>query len=297
MNYFVKKETDKLLHGQRRFLAYFATLTLSIVTIASCNNDPADDDDNDDGTFEMIEVDGGTFIMGATEEQGSDVFEIEKPTHQVTLSSFYIGKYEVSQEEWESVMGTNPSYFKGANLPVERVSWDMIVGTSGEVYYTVNGVDYRTDGFCYKLSQKKGGGTRYRLPTEAEWEYAARGGRKSKGYMYSGSNTVGDVAWYGYYEENSDDYTTHPVGTKLPNELGIYDMSGNVWEWCSDWSGSYSRESQTNPTGPASGSVRVIRGGSWFSLAGSCRVSCRFYYYFPSYEDYYFGFRLASSSK
>ncbi|MDR1746940.1 MAG: formylglycine-generating enzyme family protein [Tannerella sp.] len=259
----------------------------------SCIHDGVDDEDDDDfwggsnsynGSFEMVKVDGGTFIMGATEEQGSDAYDNEKPAHQVTLSSFYIGKYEVTQEEWESVMGTTTSFIKGENLPVEFVSWNMIVGTSGEVGYTVNGVDYCTDGFCYKLSQKKGGGARYRLPTEAEWEYAARGGRKSKGYKYSGSNTVGDVAWY-YYNSNK---TKHSVGTKMPNELGLYDMSGNVWEWCSDRYGSYSSEQH---------SYRVIRGGYWGYYARDCRVSVR--NFDPSYgvNSDYGGFRLASSSK
>lgn len=201
--------------------------------------------------FTVVAVEGGTFTMGATSEQGSDAYDGEKPTHQVTLSDFYIGKYEVTQELWKAVMGSNPSYFTGTNLPVEYVSW----------------VDCQS--FITKLNELTG--KTFRLPTEAEWEYAARGGKKSKGYKYSGSNTIDNVAWYTSISSSK----THEVGTKSPNELGIYDMSGNVWEWCSDWYGSYSSSSQTDPTGPTSGSARVLRGGSWGNYARYCRVSLR----------------------
>ena len=202
-------------------------------------------------SFEMIAVEGGTFTMGATSEQGSDAYDDEKPTHQVTLSSYYIGKTEVTQELWQAVMGSNPSKFSGTNLPVEKVSWD----------------DCQT--FITKLNSLTG--KNFRLPTEAEWEYAARGGNMSQGYKYSGSNEIGDVAWY----DNNSGNKTHPVATKAPNELGIYDMSGNLWEWCSDWYGSYSSTAQTNPTGPDSGSNRITRGGSWgYDLTG-CRVAIR----------------------
>ena len=202
-------------------------------------------------SFEMIAVKGGTFTMGATSEQGSDAESDEKPTHSVTLSDYYIGKFEVTQELWQAVMGNNPSYYKGNNLPVEQVSWNDV------------------QEFIKKLNQKTG--ANFRLPTEAEWEYAARGGNKSQGYKYSGSNTIGNVAWY---TDNSGS-KTHQVGTKAPNELGIYDMTGNVWEWCQDWYGSYSRDSQTNPKGASSGSSRVYRGGSWYYGAKSpaeCRI-------------------------
>ena len=215
----------------------------------------------------MVYVKGGTFTMGATAEQGSDVNDIEKPTHSVTLSDFYIGKYEVTQAQWKAIMGTTPSYFKGDNLPVEQVSWNDI------------------QEFIQKLNAQTG--KKFRLPTEAEWEYAARGGNKSKGYKYSGSNNIDEVAWY--YDNSSN--TTHPVGQKTPNELGIYDMSGNVWEWCQDWYGDYSSEAQTNPTGPSSGSNRVLRGGSWFNGARSCRVSYR-YGGTPDRRSYDLGFRL-----
>ncbi|OPZ44462.1 MAG: Serine/threonine-protein kinase pkn1 [Bacteroidetes bacterium ADurb.BinA104] len=202
---------------------------------------------------EMVFVKGGTFRMGATSEQGYNVYNDEKPAHSVTLSDYYIGKYEVTQAQWEAVMGNNPSNFKrDPNRPVEQVSWNDV-----QEYIT-------------KLNQLTG--KTYRLPTEAEWEYAARGGSSSRGYKYSGSNTLSDVAWY---DDNSND-ETHPVGTKNPNELGIYDMSGNVYEWCSDWYGAYSSNSQTNPQGPSEGSGRVGRGGGWDGGAGLCRVSIRY---------------------
>ena len=199
----------------------------------------------------MVLVEGGTFTMGATPEQGSDAYDDEEPAHKVTLDSFYIGKFPVTQRLWKAVMGSNPSYFKGDDLPVECVSWD----------------DVQT--FLRKLNAATG--KPYRLPTEAEWEYAARGGNKSQGYKYAGSNDPDLVAWY---SGNSGDHT-HDVGTRFPNELGIYDMSGNVWEWCQDWDGSYSSSPQRNPKGPNSGSYRVIRGGSWNYGAGCCRVSFR----------------------
>jgi formylglycine-generating enzyme required for sulfatase activity len=197
----------------------------------------------------MVYVSGGTFKMGGKRKPFFD----EKPTHSVTLSSYYIGKYEVTQAEWKTVMGSNPSEIKGDDRPVENVSWD----------------DCQT--FISRLNSITG--RSFSLPTEAQWEFSARGGNSSRGYKYSGSNNVGDVAWY---IDNSGG-TTHDVGTKSPNELGLYDMSGNVWEWCSDWGGNYSSNSQTNPTGPSSGSGRVNRGGSCGGLAGGCRVSCRYF--------------------
>ncbi|MDD6901103.1 MAG: SUMF1/EgtB/PvdO family nonheme iron enzyme [bacterium] len=202
-------------------------------------------------SFAMVPVAGGTFTMGATPEQGTNIDSNEKPTHQVTLSSYMIAKTEVTQALWRAVTGETPSYFKGDNLPVEQVSWDD----------------------CQKFITKLNAltGKNFRLPTEAEWEYAARGGNMSQGYKYSGSNEIGDVAWY----DNNSGNKTHSVATKAPNELGIYDMSGNLWEWCSDWYGSYSSTAQTNPTGPDSGSNRIIRGGSWGHDLLDCRVAIR----------------------
>jgi len=222
-------------------------------------------------SFKMVGVEGGTFTMGATAEQGSDVYEVEKPAHEVTLSSFSIGETEVTQALWQAVMGNNPSNFSGdLNCPVEMVSWN----------------DCQT--FITKLNEMTG--KNFRLPTEAEWEYAARGGNHSQGYKYAGSNTIDDVAWY----DGNSGSTTHPVGTKAPNELGLYDMSGNVYEWCQDWYGSYSSSPSTNPTGPSTGSYpyRVNRGGGWDYDAGCCRVSNRNCHY-PSYTRSYLGLRLA----
>jgi len=200
---------------------------------------------------EMIKVEGGSFIMGCTNEQGEDCETNETPSHTVTVSGFYMGKYEVTQDEWETVMGKNPSHFKGSNFPVESVSWNNI------------------QLFIKYLNAATG--KKYRLPTEAEWEFAARGGKLSKGYKYSGSNSADLVAWY---TENSNN-STHPVGAKEPNELGLYDMSGNVWEFCSDWYGKYSNASQIDPIGPEIGNERVARGGSWSNTAFSSRVSNR----------------------
>ncbi len=223
----------------------------------------------------MVYVEGGTFTMGATSEQGGDADGDEKPAHSVTLSSYHIGQTEVTQELWEAVMGSNPSKFKGSNRPVECVSWDDC------------------QEFLSRLNRITG--KRFRLPTEAEWEYAARGGSRSRGYKYSGSDYIYDVAWFVKNScdkgESSPDYGTHAVGTKLPNELGLYDMSGNVWEWCSDWYGAYS-SAQSNPTGPSSGSGRVGRGGGWNYDAGSCRVADR-RSTSPDYRNYYLGLRLA----
>ena len=201
--------------------------------------------------IEMVKVEAGSFDMGATSEM-QNPYSDEKPVHRVTLTNnYYVGKYEVTQALWQAVMGSNPSNFKGDALPVEQVSWNDC------------------QDFISKLNAMTG--KRFRLPTEAEWEYAARGGKKSRGYLFSGSITLGDVAWY---KENSGS-KTHVVGTKQPNELGIYDMSGNVWEWCQDWYDSYSSSPQTNPTGAVRGSDRVNRGGSWGNSAGYCRTSCR----------------------
>ncbi len=201
-------------------------------------------------SFTMVYVPGGTFTMGATSEQASDADSYEKPTHSVTLSGYYIGLTEVTQALWKAVMGSNPSYFKGDQLPVEQVSWNDC------------------QNFISSLNAKTG--KNFRLPTEAEWEYAARGGQ-SGGTKYAGSDNINSVAWYNYNSGRE----THNVATKSPNSLGIYDMSGNVWEWCQDWYGEYSRSSVTNPIGPSSGAYRVYRGGGWSGHARHCRVSHR----------------------
>ena len=179
-----------------------------------------------------------------------------------------IGKYEVTQKQWRDIMNNNPSDFKNCdNCPVENVSWNDV------------------QDFLQKLNQKTG--NNYRLPTEAEWEYAARGGNQSKGYTYSGSNSLTDVAW------NTDNSAskTHPVGQLQPNELGLFDMSGNICEWCNDWYSNYSPGSQTNPHGPSTGSLRVARGGSWYNSAWGCRSANRGSNY-PGHRNYFVGFRL-----
>ncbi|MCR4613239.1 MAG: formylglycine-generating enzyme family protein [Bacteroidaceae bacterium] len=224
-------------------------------------------------SFKMIKVEGGTFKMGVPPgqpkyEKGHDGHSVkicysddERPAHSVTLSSYYIGQTEVTQRLWQAVMGNNPSYFKGDGRPVEKVSW--------------------TDCQEFILKLNNMTGQHFRLPTEAEWEFAARGGTKSRGYKYSGSNTPGTVAWYigncKVYGGPGYGYSlfNHVVMMKNANELGLYDMSGNVSEWCQDWYGEYSISPQTNPKGPASGYERVIRGGSYKDGDVDCRVSSR----------------------
>ena len=211
-------------------------------------------------TFTMVRVEGGTFMMGATAEQ-TGAYSNEKPAHRVTLSDYYIGQTEVTQALWEAVMGETPTS--------DDDQWGPEIGL-GDNYpaYYISYNDVLS--FISKLNSLTG--RTFRMPTEAEWEYAARGGNKSKGYRYSGGNTLDNVGWY---EENSGE-KTHPVAQKSANELGLYDMSGNVYEWCSDRYGSYSSSSQTNPTGPSTGSTRVLRGGDWSGYyAGICRVANR----------------------
>ncbi|MBD5397246.1 formylglycine-generating enzyme family protein [bacterium] len=242
-------------------------------------------DEERDLGLKMVAVAGGTFQMGATSEQGDDAYDSEKPVHSVTLDGFYIGKTEVTQAQWEAVMGTTIAqqrdkagafklYGVGDDYPMYYVSWEEAVQ------------------FCEKLSQLTG--KTYRLPTEAEWEYAARGGQQADGTKYAGSNTIDDVAWY---NDNSGKQT-HPTGMKKPNGLGLYDMSGNVYEWCSDWyeSNYYSSSPSVNPQGSSSGSGRVSRGGGWYNNAVGCRVSRRLNYA-PDFRDYDLGFRVACSSK
>lgn len=199
----------------------------------------------------MVRVEGGTYMMGRNMGTDKEVKEDETPAHEVTLSDYYIGKYEVTQEEWEAVMGTNPAKFKDPKRPVEQVGWQDCVD------------------FAEKLSRLTG--KKFRLPTEAEWEYAARGGKLSKDYKYAGSNDADEVAWY----VSNCGGETHPVGQKKPNELGLYDMSGNVWEWVSDWHGYYRPQPQTNPTGPHISSEKVKRGGATGDDALQCRTTQR----------------------
>ena len=242
---------------------------------------------------EMILVKGGTFRMG---DVWGDGHSRELPVHDITLSSFYIGKYEVTQKLYREIMGNNPSYFIGDSLPVEHVSWydavafcNALSDTTGlEAVYTIDSLSVTAD------FTKNG----YRLPTEAEWEYAARSrGRDDR--KYSGTNTESELGNYAWYYDNSHNlgsshpnYGTNDVGTKLANDLGIYDMSGNVWEWCWDWYGAYSSSSQTNPTGPSTGISRLRRGGSWYYYGYYCSVAYRADRA-PLARDYVLGFRLA----
>lgn len=250
------------------------------------------------GQNDMIEVSGGIFQMGDPAVSAS-------PVHSVTLNSFYIGKYEVTQAEWLAMMGTNPSNFTGdLQRPVEKVSWyDIMVYCNKRSMdegltpcYTINNSTNPADWGSVPTSADDAWNAAicnwaakgYRLPSEAEWEFAARGGNSSQSYTYSGSNTLGDVAWY----DGNSGSTTHGVGTKAPNELGIYDMSGNVWEWSWDWLGEYSSNAQTNPTGSTSGSFRVLRGGSYYRTDDFCRVGYR-YHNLPYSNSVNYGFRVA----
>lgn len=238
-------------------------------------------------TIKMIKVAGGSFMMGASDED-KEAFPIEKPAHRVLLDDYYIGETVVTQKMWKAVMGNNSSVSEGEDNPVEWVSWND----------------------CQEFIQKLNEKTRrtFRLPTEAEWEFAARGGNKSKGFKYSGSNDINEVAWYWQnrgdkiLEGTDDDYKfeqiaknhskIHPVGQKKPNELGLYDMSGNVGEWCNDWFAIYSADPQINPEGPKEGGVRVVRGGDRISPAKECRVSLRLGID-PGEKYFFLGFRLA----
>ncbi len=215
----------------------------------------------------FVLVKGGTFQMGSND---ADAEADEKPVHQVTVSDYYVATTEVTQKQWREVMGQDPPElcFKGCdNCPVERVSWEDC------------------QEFIQKLNAKTG--KKFRLPTEAEWEFAAKGGNKSKNYKYAGSNNVDEVAWY----NGNSGSKTHSVGSKKANELGLYDMSGNVWEWCQDWYGSYSSSTQTNPTGPTTGRDRLLRGGSWDFNARLCRSAYRFSST-PTFRNIIVGFRL-----
>jgi formylglycine-generating enzyme required for sulfatase activity len=224
-----------------------------------------EDETRKKGLPDMVLVKGGTFQMGSNENYD------EKPIHEVTISDFEISKYPVTQKWWMDIMGQNPSHFKGEYLPVENVSWKHV------------------QDFLQKLNARFPG-MDYRLPTEAEWEYAARGGEKGAKdkYDYAGGNVLEELGWYSINSGGE----THPVGRKKPNQLGLYDMSGNVWEWCQDWYGDYPTGSQTNPAGPTSGSNRVIRGGSWNRDPTHCRVAYRSNVT-PDLRNYCVGFRLA----
>jgi formylglycine-generating enzyme required for sulfatase activity len=218
--------------------------------------------------MELVLIPAGKFLMGSPEGRETN----EGPQHEVTISkAFYMGKYEVTQEQWEAVMAKvapNPSKFKGPKNPVESVSWEQAVG------------------FCEKLSQiaKRP----VRLPTEAEWEYACRAGTKTRFSFGEGDVLLGDYAWF----SGSANGTTHPVGEKKPNPWGLYDLHGNVWEWCQDWGGPYEAGAVTDPQGPAKGTTRVLRGGSWGNNPGFCRAANR-NWNVPDFRINSRGFRVA----
>jgi len=262
--------TKEAVAIQQNIVSQPAVAQQPVVQTPIANSDNITIPVKDGISIDMVRVEAGTFTMGATAEM-EDTEDDEKPTHRVTLTNdYYIGKYEVTQALWQTVMGNNPSKFKGDNLPVEQVNWKDC------------------QKFLSKLNRITG--KTFRLPTEAEWEYAARGGNKSRGYQYSGSNNLSDVAWY---DDNSGN-KTHAVGTKQANELGIYDMSGNVYEWCQDWYGKYNSSSQVNPTGANSGSFRVLRGGGWDGNDRCCRSLCR-YIIEPDGRGDFLGLRLILS--
>ncbi len=230
--------------------------------------------------LDLIYVEGGTFLMGSANESGA--YSDARPVHEVTLDSFFMAKYPVTQKLWKAVMGekNNPSFFKGDLRPVEQVYWE----DAQDFIMMLNRMTQET----------RKPGEAYRIPTEAEWEFAARGGNKSKGYQYAGSNKLPEVGWY--YENSHEE--TKAVGQKQPNELGLYDMSGNVLEWCWDWYGLkyYVDSPSTNPKGPLphSGLKRVARGGSWANFRYDCEVAFRT----PlnsSINGYQTGFRLVLS--
>ncbi len=245
-------------------------------------------------SINMVQVTGGSFTMG---EAGW-----AEPLHQVTLNNYLISKTEITQGQWKSVMGSNPSYFTavGENAPVEQVSWydcikfcnKLSIKEGKAPCYSINGIadpniwpsDTSSLNHVVRNISAKG----YRLPTEAEWEYAARGGSQSHGYTYSGSNLIDNVA--GYYSNSKN--TTLIVGSRAANELGISDMSGNVWEWCWDWFGSYNNYRESNPTGAENGNWRVVRGGSWLDYDVNCRPTIR-YNFFPVNSYYSIGLRVA----
>jgi len=223
----------------------------------------------------MVPVSGNTFEMGCSPGDAL-CYSDESPRHSVTLSPFEIGRYEVTQGQWKAVMGGNPSSHDdcGDNCPVENVSWE-------DVQTFLDALNLRT-------------GSSYRLCTEAEWEYAARAGTETRWYCGDNESCLDDIAWYFDNSFDAGDTSQHPVGQKAPNAWDLYDMIGNVWEWVNDWQGDYSASSVTDPTGPESGSERVVRGGAWTFQTSHCRSSAR-YDYAPSYDGSFLGFRLCRS--
>lgn len=269
-------KAEKYLVKALAYHCYYSLGKKDLNTDSACGVEPASDAPSplifsvNGAIFKMLRVNGGSFQMGATQEQDEDVEEDEQNVHDVTLDSFYLGETPVTQALWKAVMEDNPSQVEGDDLPVDNVSWDDAVNL-----------------FLPRLNELTK--MNFRLPTEAEWEYAARGGDRSHGYKYAGSDDVNEVAWY---DKNSFKMP-HPVKSLRPNELGLYDMSGNVWEWCSDWYDEYGDFAVANPQGPSSGDERVLRGGSWQYSSRCCRVSNRGYH--DPGNHFFNGLRLALS--
>lgn len=267
----VMMEQNELLKEENNMLRTMASSNVRPSKASASSSVPAANALREMAEQNMVFVEGGVFVMGCSDEKDTSCYHWEKPAHSVMLNDFYLAKYPVTQKEWKAVMNTHPWFSKDCdNCPVENVSWED------------------AQEFIQKLNAASG--KKYRLPTEAEWEYAAKGGTDSKGYKYAGSNYAERVAWF----DNNSGKSTHPVGQKIPNELGLYDMSGNVWQWCSDWFNEeyYKSTDVENPQGPVKEDFRVCRGGSWWSDMHNCRVSNRDRYPADAKDDDV-GFRLA----
>ena len=268
-------------HSRRDFLKSSA-LALAGITISNMNNEIFNKIDHltfniKNVDFKMIAIEGGSFIMGSNSKDSN---RDQKPAHKVTLSDYYIGQTEVTQELWKAIMGSNPSEFEGKNMPVDSVTWEacqVFVSRLNKIFHD-NG----------KLTNE----FQFHLPSEAQWEFAAKGGNKSKGYRYAGSNNINEVAWT---RENADDMT-HPVASKLPNELGLYDMSGNVWEWVQDYYDAYDNLDKVNPSAITKNTGKVIkRGGSWYYAPEHYFTTTFRYGYYTSISDSSIGIRLCLS--
>ena len=273
--------STKAIIGVGVVLAAFIVVFVIIKKVKSSKIQPSihqTQDTQSHTDIEMVFVQGGAFTMGSI--SGGD--DNERPTRRVTVSNYSIGKYPVTQGQWEAIMGTNVRQQRDKGNTEAESSTVHSVGNNYPMYF-VSWDEAQV--FIARLNQLTG--KNYRLPTEAEWEYAARGGNQSRGYTFSGSNNLQQIGW----NITNSGEIVQPVGTKLPNELGIYDMSGNIWEWCNDWWGAYSSTAETNPKGPSLGSFRVRRGGSWGSDGENCRVSSRFSDR-PDFRGNNIGFRL-----
>ncbi len=283
---------------QFKILSLILASLVSLMLVTNCSDDSSTGSDDGGVPENMVLVEGGTFMMGSKDDEAT--FEWETPVHEVMVGDFYMGKYEVTNEEFCEFLnakGTSMGEYEGTEVPWIDMSGYTEIEEVDSVFTVKDGKEkypaaYVTWFGAWAYCEWKGG----RLPTEAEWEYAARGGKESKGFKYSGSDNLDEVAWYG--DSAGDVMNTHPVGEKAPNELGIYDMSGNVWEWINDyWGENYYQESPNeNPQGPQEGTFRVLRGGDWHGDADLCRVSYR--YFAPmSYNDIILGFRLVIDKK